>query len=128
MFIVADAQAESLTSRLKTILDMYPDGNPILSELIQNADDAGASVVRILVDENRYESVSLLNPSMAPLQGPSLLVGTTVVVVTLSATISYFLLLSTKEMMPNFLNPISDLWPALDKVQSLTNSRLPVSE
>lgn len=34
-------QAESLTNRLKTILDMYPDGNPIFSELIQNADDAG---------------------------------------------------------------------------------------
>jgi sacsin len=64
-----------LTSRLKTILDMYPDGNPILSELIQNADDAGASVVRILIDENNYDTVSLLNPSMAPLQGPSLVVG-----------------------------------------------------
>lgn len=64
---------------MKTILDMYPDGNPILSELIQNADDAGASVVRILVDENSYDSVSLLNPSMAPLQGPALLVGTTAV-------------------------------------------------
>jgi sacsin len=53
---------------------MYPDGNPILSELIQNADDAGASEVRIMIDENTYDSVSLLNPSMAPLQGPALLV------------------------------------------------------
>ena len=55
----AFGQAESLTSRLKTILDMYPDGNPIFSELIQNADDAGASIVRILIDENVYRSESL---------------------------------------------------------------------
>jgi sacsin len=42
--------------------------------LIQNADDAGATVVRIMLDENSYECESLLNPSMAPLQGPALLV------------------------------------------------------
>ena len=40
-------QAESLTNRLKTILDMYPDGNPIFSELIQNADDAGIYLLYI---------------------------------------------------------------------------------
>ena len=71
----AFGQAESLTSRLKTILDMYPDGNPIFSELIQNADDAGASVVRIMLDEKTYATESLLDSRMAPLQGPSLLVG-----------------------------------------------------
>lgn len=67
-------QAESLTNRLKTILDMYPDGNPIFSELIQNADDAGASIVSILLDENTYSSESLLDSKMAALQGPSLVV------------------------------------------------------
>eukprot|EP01038_Epipyxis_sp_PR26KG_P006758 gene6758-9260_t len=67
-------QAESLTSRLKTILDMYPDGNPIFSELIQNADDAGASVVSIMLDENSYATESLLDGKMAPLQGPSIIV------------------------------------------------------
>jgi hypothetical protein len=67
-------QAESLTNRLKTILDMYPDGNPIFSELIQNADDAGATVVSILVDENTYNKESLLDSKMAALQGPSLIV------------------------------------------------------
>jgi hypothetical protein len=30
--------------------------------------------VKIMLDENSYESVSLLNSSMAPLQGPSLVV------------------------------------------------------
>eukprot|EP00606_Chrysophyceae_sp_TOSAG23-5_P000186 GSChrysophyteH2.ASY1.ANO1.1559.1 assembled CDS len=70
----AFGQAESLTKRLKTILDMYPDGNPIFSELIQNADDAGATSVRIMLDENTYPTESLLSSKMASLQGPSLIV------------------------------------------------------
>ena len=37
----AFGQAESLTSRLKNILDLYPEGSSVFSELIQNADDAG---------------------------------------------------------------------------------------
>lgn len=44
------------------------------SELIQNADDAGANVVRIMIDENTYGTESLLGPSMAELQGPSVIV------------------------------------------------------
>ena len=61
-------QTESLTSRIRTILDMYPDGNPIFSELIQNADDAGATRVDILLDETRYPTESLLDSKMAELQ------------------------------------------------------------
>lgn len=61
-------QAESLTSRLRTILDMYPDGNPIFSELIQNADDAGATRLDILLDETRYPTESLLDAKMTELQ------------------------------------------------------------
>ena len=61
-------QAESLTSRLRTILDMYPDGNPIFSELIQNADDAGATRLDILLDETCYPTESLLDAKMAELQ------------------------------------------------------------
>ena len=71
--VEAFGQAESLTGRLRTILDMYPDGNPILSELIQNADDSGATVVKIMIDENSYPVESLMDVSVAPLQGPSLL-------------------------------------------------------
>jgi sacsin len=71
--VEAFGQAESLTSRLKTILDLYPEGNPIFSELIQNADDAGASTVYIMLDENSYPTESLLDSKMAPLQGPALI-------------------------------------------------------
>jgi sacsin len=71
--VEAFGPSESLTGRLRTILDMYPDGNPIFSELIQNADDAGATVVRIMIDENTYQSESLMDPSVSALQGPALL-------------------------------------------------------
>ena len=37
----AFGQSEALTTRLKHIIDAYPDGPGILMELIQNADDAG---------------------------------------------------------------------------------------
>lgn len=66
-------QAESLTNRLKTILDLYPDGGTILHELVQNADDAGATIVKIVVDENYYATESLMDRRMEPLQGPALL-------------------------------------------------------
>ena len=66
-------QTESITNRLKTILDMYPDGNPIFTELIQNADDAGATEIKILLDKNTYNTVSLLDSKMSELQGPALL-------------------------------------------------------
>lgn len=72
--IEAFGQSESITNRLRTILDLYPDGSPIFSELIQNADDAGATVVRFLVDNQTYSVESLMDPKMAALQGPSLLV------------------------------------------------------
>jgi hypothetical protein len=36
-------QHEDLISRLKNILDMYPDGPGILCEMLQNADDAGGN-------------------------------------------------------------------------------------
>jgi hypothetical protein len=67
-------QTESVTNRLKGILDLYPDGNPILSELIQNADDSGATTVKIMLDHNTYNSTSLLDSKLDALQGPSLLV------------------------------------------------------
>lgn len=64
----------SFCSRLKTILDLYPEGNTIFSELIQNADDAGATKVMIMIDENYFGTESLMDSRMAVLQGPSLVV------------------------------------------------------
>ncbi|CAM9133150.1 unnamed protein product, partial [Laminaria digitata] len=64
-------QQESLTRRLKHILQMYPEGP---SELVQNADDAGARTVRVMLNTREYGDGSLLSPAMSNWQGPSLYV------------------------------------------------------
>lgn len=46
----------------------------ILHELIQNADDAGASKVAFLLDEGSHGESSLLGPAMRAWQGPALYV------------------------------------------------------
>ncbi|XP_015762333.1 PREDICTED: sacsin-like [Acropora digitifera] len=63
-----------LTHILRSILERYPDGGQILKEIIQNADDAGATKVSFLLDSRPgfYGKNSLYNPSLAKFQGPAL--------------------------------------------------------
>lgn len=68
----AFGQSEALTRRLRHILELYPEGPSILGELIQNADDAGASTVRILYSARQYGTTALLGSKMAAWQGPAL--------------------------------------------------------
>ncbi|KAJ8436260.1 hypothetical protein Cgig2_011532 [Carnegiea gigantea] len=68
----AFGQHEALTTRLKHILEMYADGPGILFELVQNAEDAGASKVIFLLDKTQYGTSSVLSPEMADWQGPAL--------------------------------------------------------
>ena len=68
----AFGQHEALTTRLKHILDAYADGPGVVSELVQNADDAGATEVRLLLDQTPGGDKSLLGPKMARWQGPAL--------------------------------------------------------
>lgn len=49
-------------------------GPSILSELIQNADDARASTVKVLYNTRSYGTASLLGKPMAKWQGPALCV------------------------------------------------------
>lgn len=70
--VEAFGQTEALTKRIAHILEQYPDGPNIISELIQNADDAGASRVALLYNSVTYGVSSLLSPSMAEWQGPAL--------------------------------------------------------
>ena len=67
-------QSEPLTRRLSAILKDYTDGLAVLKELIQNADDAGATEVCFLYDERYNENARhiLLNQKMKDLQGPAL--------------------------------------------------------
>ncbi|XP_073710989.1 sacsin-like [Misgurnus anguillicaudatus] len=57
---------------LKEILRRYPDGGQILKELIQNADDAGASSVVFIHDERHYGTQSLWSEELRKYQGPAL--------------------------------------------------------
>jgi sacsin len=43
--IAHNAQVQRLTTALKNICRDYPAGGTVLRELLQNADDAGATVV-----------------------------------------------------------------------------------
>ena len=60
----ACAQSEALTTRLKHIIKDYADGPGILLELLQNADDAGASEVAFLLDTTQYGTNSVLCESL----------------------------------------------------------------
>ncbi|XP_078349603.1 sacsin-like isoform X1 [Oculina patagonica] len=66
----------SLTVVLKRVLEGYPDGGQILKELIQNADDAGATEVKFLFDsrDNAFGTSSLVNVGLSKFQGPALYV------------------------------------------------------
>ena len=70
----AYGQEESLTSRLAGLLEVYPDGPSIFKELVQNADDAGASIVHIVLDVRHWAATSLLGETMAAWNGPAVCV------------------------------------------------------
>ncbi|XP_052100792.1 sacsin-like [Mytilus californianus] len=67
-------QCEPLTTRLKTLLKEYKDGFSVFKELIQNADDAGATEVCFLYDErqNKNARTRLIDKGMVECQGPAL--------------------------------------------------------
>ena len=68
-------QEEPLTRRLHNLLkDGYVDGLAVPKEIIQNADDAGATTVQFIYDEreNLDARTQLLDEGMAECQGPAL--------------------------------------------------------
>ena len=67
-------QKEPLTSRLKRILSGYPCDKEILKELLQNADDAGASEISFIKDPRQHGIDKVFDQSWRPLQGPALCV------------------------------------------------------
>lgn len=67
-------QREPLTRRLSELIRSYPKGVGIIQEFIQNADDAGASIVKIVIDWRKHASARLPSKSMKSLMGPSLLI------------------------------------------------------
>ena len=67
-------QSEPLTRRLNRLLEDYTDGFAVPKELIQNADDAGATEVKLLYDERANEDARnrLIDDGMREWQGPAL--------------------------------------------------------
>ena len=74
MPICGFGQSEQLTTRLKHLLEDYTDGLAIFKELIQNADDAGATEMKFLLDSrtNDDSMTHLLDKNMRECQGPAL--------------------------------------------------------
>ncbi|XP_055956106.1 sacsin-like [Patella vulgata] len=65
-------QHEDLTSRIHRILEGYPRDDSILKEILQNADDAGATEVIFIKDFRNLPAKSLPNEKWSDMQGPAL--------------------------------------------------------
>lgn len=67
-------QSEPLIVRLKNLIRDYPEGIGIFQELIQNADDAGARLVKFTLDWRTHQPERLPDERMKKLMGPAMLV------------------------------------------------------
>ena len=65
-------QSECLTARLRDLVRQYPKGPGLVKEFLQNADDAGASKLLVVLDRRTHDS-GHLPPDMRAAQGPALL-------------------------------------------------------
>lgn len=66
-------QRQRLTSRLRELVRKYPKGVGLFKEFLQNADDAGASELNVVLDLREHPKDSLPNSQMRSLQGRSLI-------------------------------------------------------
>jgi len=73
IFLEDFGQTVDLTRRIREVLLNYPEGTTVLKELIQNADDAGATTVSLCLDRRSHGRESLLSDSLSQWQGPALL-------------------------------------------------------
>ncbi|XP_054701603.1 sacsin-like isoform X1 [Grus americana] len=66
--------SEPITLRLRNILREYGEESDLFTEIVQNAEDAGATVCRFLLDLRRCRKATsgLLDPGMAACHGPAL--------------------------------------------------------
>lgn len=78
MSIESCGQHEEITDRIRTLLDGYKDGISIFKEAIQNADDAGATVVKFCYDKRTNDKWKnpnqLLDSGLVGAQGPAILI------------------------------------------------------
>ena len=67
-------QRELLTQRIQNILREYPFDVTVLKELLQNADDAEATKMYVILDMRQHGTKSVPSDEWKDLQGPALLV------------------------------------------------------
>ncbi len=67
-------QREKLTNRINRILKGYPRDSTIMKEMLQNADDAGATKMDFILDTRSHGTEQVFEESWKPLQGPALCV------------------------------------------------------
>ena len=67
-------QHEELTRRIQNILKGYPLDITVLKELLQNADDSGATKMYVILDKRTHGAKCILSETWGKLQGPALLV------------------------------------------------------
>ncbi|XP_052814238.1 sacsin-like [Mya arenaria] len=74
--VISSFKQPTVIEQLKYILAEYPDGGQILKELIQNAEDAGARTMGILLDERRLNRTDETSPAQCKkfFQAPALCV------------------------------------------------------
>ena len=65
---------QSITRRIKEALEDYDQDIDVFKEMIQNAEDAGASQIKFVIDWRNHPSEYLLSREMEAWQGPALLV------------------------------------------------------
>ena len=65
-------QKEELSNRIRRILKGYDTKAHIFTEMIQNADDAGASEIRFIIDSRQLSTSKIFDECYEPLQGPAL--------------------------------------------------------
>ena len=71
---VAFGQHEEVTRRIQNIIRDYPFNMTLLKELLQNADDARAKMMYVILDKRTHGKDSVLSEEWKKLQGPALLV------------------------------------------------------
>jgi sacsin len=67
-------QQEPLTVRITKLLESYPNFYDTFKELIQNADDAGATEIAFILDTRTHGCKQIFSEEFAALQGPALCV------------------------------------------------------
>ena len=65
---------QSITGRIKEALEDYDHDVDVLKEMVQNAEDAGASEIKFVIDWRNHPTEYLLTTEMDVWQGPALLV------------------------------------------------------